>query len=119
MDSTPTPRALAAVDCDAPNRFRVCFAGAWGFETNGRLSAVLSRVPLRSTSVDLDCRRITLIDGKTMSTMTDFADACAKRAVGVTFECDDDPVSRLISICGLDRLVVAYRPLRATGTHRS
>jgi hypothetical protein len=28
------------------------------------------------------------------------------------FECDDDPVGRLIEICGFDRLIVTRRPLR-------
>ena len=111
--SRSTTRALTVVDDVAPYAFRIWLYGEWGFEANGRLSALLSGTPTRSGSVNLDCRRITVVDGRTMGTMSAFAGECAQRGVGVTFECDDDPVQRLIALSGLKQLAVAHRPLRA------
>ena len=121
MDVTPeAPRALTALDGIAPYHFRVWFAGEWGFESNARLQGVLAHMPSDARGVNLDCRRITLIDGATLTTMTDFAARCSVRDVGVTFECDDDPVGRLIALCGLDHLTIERRPLhqRAAGFRR-
>lgn len=113
MGATDATRAFTVLDPETPYGFHIWLAGAWGLEARTRLSSVLSGAPNRSREISLDCRRVTVIDGATMTTMTNFADACALRGVGVTFECDDDPVSRLIAICGLDRLNVTHRPLHA------
>ncbi len=104
-------RAFSAIERKAPFAFHIWLSGAWGFETQPRLRDVLQTAPLVSQKIKLDCRRVTIIDGTTMSTMTQFADECATRGVGVTFECDADPVGRLIAVCGLDRLTVTRRPL--------
>lgn len=118
MGITDAARAFTALDRYAPYAFRVWLAGAWGFETQSRLHDVLRGAPLRSREIKLDCRRVTTIDGATMSTMTDFADECATRGVDVTFECDEDPVGRLIASCEMGRLTVTHRPLhpRTAGT---
>lgn len=108
---TEAARAFSVVDRTAPYGFHIWLAGAWGFKTQTRLSDVLRAAPSVSQTINLDCRRVTIIDGATMATMTAFADECATRGVGVTFECDDDPVERLIDLCGLERLRVTHRPL--------
>lgn len=120
MQITNAARAFYVLDRDAPFGFRIWLAGAWGFETRSRLCDVLCTAPLLSQAIQVDCRRVTIIDGVTMMTMTDFADEWALRGVGVTFECDADPVGRLIELSGLDRLTVTYRPLhpRAAGSER-
>ena len=105
-------RAFTHIDPHAPFGFHIWLAGPWGFESRSRLNAVLHRLPILSGNVSVDCRRITLIDGATMTTMTDFAGECAMRGISITFECDADPVGRLIRLSGLDRLIVEHRPLR-------
>ncbi|MBV8639083.1 MAG: STAS domain-containing protein [Candidatus Eremiobacteraeota bacterium] len=111
MQMTDAARALCVLDRNAPYGFHIWLAGAWGFETQERLREVLRATPRVSRKIDLDCRRVTIIDGATMKAMTNFADDCATRGVGVTFSCDTDPVGRLIDLCGLDRLTVMHRPL--------
>lgn len=111
MQITEAARALSLLDRSAPYGFHIWLAGAWGFETQTRLSELLRATPRVSRAINLDCRRVTVIDGATMTTMTNFADECATRGVGVTFECDADPVGRLIGLCGLERLTVMHRPL--------
>lgn len=113
MQITETARAFSALDRGAPYGFHIWLAGAWGFETQTRLSELFRATPRVSRAINLDCRRVTVIDGATMTTMTNFADECATRGVGVTFECDGDPVGRLIDLCGLERLTVMHRPLHA------
>ncbi len=121
MQVTDAARALSVFDLDAPYGFRIWLAGAWGLEMQPRLFQVLSATPRVSQAVNVDCRRVTVVDGATMKTMTKFADDCATRGVGVTFECDSDPVGRLIELCGLNRLTVMHRPLhpRAAGGVRA
>jgi anti-anti-sigma regulatory factor len=111
MEFADSPRALTVFDRRPPYGFKVWLAGAWGMEARPELVEVLHRMPVASHAVRLDCRRVTLIDGSTMQTMADFADDCASRHIQCTFECDGDPVGRLISIAGLNRLDVLRRPL--------
>ncbi len=111
MQSFKTPRALCVLDENAPFGFRIWLSGSWGLETRTQLVAVLHRMPQLAGKVNVDCRRVTLIDPATLGAMTEFAGECEDRRIPCTFECDDDPVGRLISIAGLDRLTVLHRPL--------
>ena len=113
MDTCGT-RAFATVQETDPYECRLWLAGEWGFESDSRLRALLARVPRISRYVDLDCRRITVIDGTTMTTMMHFAESSARRGVPVTFACDNDPVERLIALCRIDRLVIDHRPRSRT-----
>ena len=117
MDFRQPPRALTTANERPPFDFHVWLAGAWGMESCAELSSVLHRVPRASERVFLDCRRITLIDGMTMQTMSRFAHDCAERDVRCTFECDEDPVGRLIALAGLHRLHVLHRPLVSRPAH--
>lgn len=110
-----TPRAFSAATKPFPDGFTIWLSGAWGMEHCSQLLSALAATPQASKNVTLDCRRVTLVDSATLHAMTRFADDCASRAVACVFECDDDPIGRLIQVARLDRLTVVQRPLVPAG----
>lgn len=107
--SFQTPRALSLLD--AAHAFTIWLSGAWGMESRPALMEALHRTPRAAHSVTVDCRRMTLVDGAVIQAFAQFADECLLRTLPCVFECDEDPVSRMVSLLGCERLAIAHRRL--------